>query len=57
MLRQFYQIVTKLIFLITFNPNKTDLMRRIALCFLLITVTMANTMAQNIPNPKSHFGF
>lgn len=41
----------------TFNANKTDLMRRIALCFLLFTVTMANTMAQNVPNPKSHFGF
>ncbi len=32
-------------------------MRRIALCFLLFTVTVANTMAQNVPNPKSHFGF
>ncbi len=32
-------------------------MRRIALCFLLFTVTMATTMAQNVPNPKSHFGF
>ncbi len=32
-------------------------MRKIALCFLLFMVTMSASMAQNIPNPKSHFGF
>jgi hypothetical protein len=32
-------------------------MRRITLFFLLLTFTVATTLAQNIPNPKSHFGF